>query len=137
MKIRGRGLVEGTAKGEILVTSEPISFYGGVDPRSGRIVDKKHALYGKSIAGKILVFPYGKGSTVGSYVILSLAKNGVAPAAIVNILSEPIIIIGCVLAGIPLMDRPEKNPIQTLQTGEKGVLVVENGKAYLEVNEYV
>ena len=70
------------------MASEPISFYGGVDPRSGRIVDKNHALYGKSIAGKILVFPYGKGSTVGSYVILSLAKNGVAPAAIVNILSE-------------------------------------------------
>jgi len=131
--IGGRGLVEGYGGGELLVSPEPISFYGGVDPLTGVVREPNHPLEGKSIAGKILVFPRGKGSTVGSYVLLSLKDRGKAPAGIVNIRSEPIIIVGCVLAEVPLMDRPDKNPLEVLKSGMWGRITVQGRKARLEV----
>ena len=66
MKLTGRKIFKGKISGEALVSSDSISFYGGVDPDNGVIVEKGHDLEGQSVAGKILVFPSGKGSTVGS-----------------------------------------------------------------------
>jgi len=131
----GRGLVSGRARGAVLISSEPISFYGGVDPETGRVVERGHELYGRSVAGAILVFPHGKGSTVGSYVLLRLAKRGRAPAGIVNIESEPIIIVGCVIGRIPLMDRPEPNPLRFKDRLENAYaeIVVERGRGVLRV----
>lgn len=103
--LKGRIIWSGWAKGEALVSNQPISFYGGIDPMTGEIVEKGHELEGKSIAGKILVFPYGKGSTVGSYIILRLKKRGIAPKAMVNIRCEPIIAVGAIIAEIPTIDR--------------------------------
>ena len=103
--LRGRIIWSGWAKGEALISNQPISFYGGIDPMTGEIVEKGHELEGKSIAGKILVFPYGKGSTVGSYIILRLKKRGIAPKAMVNIRCEPIIAVGAIIAEIPTIDR--------------------------------
>lgn len=104
--IYGRPLVYGACEGYTLVSDEPISFYGGVDPSTGRIVEKGHPLKGQKISGKILIFPYGKGSTVGSYILLRLKRKGLAPSGIINLESEPIIIVGCIISQIPLMDRP-------------------------------
>jgi len=103
--LKGRIIWSGWAKGEALVSNQPISFYGGIDPMTGEIVERGHELEGKSIAGKILVFPYGKGSTVGSYIILRLKKRGMAPKAMVNIRCEPIIAVGAIIAEIPTIDR--------------------------------
>ena len=103
---RGRGLSRGTGRGPVLVSAEPISFLGGVDPGTGMIIEKGHPLQGKGISGTVLVFPHGKGSTVGSYVLYALARNGKAPAALVNAEAEPIIVTGAIIAGIPLVDRP-------------------------------
>jgi len=103
---------------EALVTSQPVSFLGGVDPATGRVIEKNHELKGKSLRGKIFVFPMGRGSTVGSYTIYSMAKNRVAPAAIINTETEPIIAAGCVLAGIPLVHRLERDPIKTIRNGD-------------------
>ena len=130
MKIKGRPLVEGEAEGELLVTSQPISFYGGVDPETSRIVEKGHELEGKSLAGKILVFPYGKGSTVGSYILLRLKKKGLAPAAVINRISEPIIIIGCMISNIPLLDGID---VSTLKTGIHAKVVVKRDEAWVEL----
>lgn len=130
MKIKGRPLVEGEAEGELLVTSQPISFYGGVDPETSRIVEKGHELEGKSLAGKILVFPYGKGSTVGSYILLRLKKKGLAPAAVINRVSEPIIIIGCMISNIPLLDGID---VSTLKTGIHAKVVVKRDEAWVEL----
>jgi hypothetical protein len=116
--LKGRGLVEGLVEGTALVTSQPISFYGGIDPSSGVVTERGHELEGKTVSGKILVFPYGKGSTVGSYIIYHMAKIGTAPLAIINVESEPIIVTGCVLANIPLVDKLNKNPIKTITTGD-------------------
>jgi len=105
MLIQGRSIAKGTGTGPLLITDTPISFLGGVDPKTGVVIDESHPLFGKSIAGKVLVFPYGKGSTVGSYVLYALAKNHVAPAAIINTECETIIATGAIIAEIPTIDR--------------------------------
>lgn len=114
--IRARGIGRGAGTGPLLVTDAPISFLGGVDPTTGVVIEAGHPLEGQSIAGRVLAFPHGKGSTVGSYVLYGLARNGVAPAAIVNEEAETIIAAGALIAGIPLVDRPER-PIADLPDG--------------------
>jgi predicted aconitase with swiveling domain len=116
--IDGRRVVGGQGAGEAIVSGQGISFFGGVDPKTGIVTEHGHQLRGETIRGKVLVFPRGKGSTVGSYVIYGLRKNNAAPVAILNIETEPIIIAGCVLGGIPLVDRPSKNPIEFIKTGD-------------------
>ncbi len=111
----GRSIAPGTARGQALVSREPISFYGSVDVETGMIIEKGHELEGQSVNGRILVFPCGKGSTVGSYVIYGLASNGVAPRAIVNAETEIIVATGAILAGIPCVDHVD---ISTITTGD-------------------
>lgn len=105
MILKGRSISKGTGTGELLITDTPISFLGGVDPQTGIILDAHHPLAGRSVAGKVLAFPYGKGSTVGSYVMYGLKRNNVAPAAIINTECETIIAIGAIISGIPMVDR--------------------------------
>jgi hypothetical protein len=100
----GRTIADGTATGEVLVSTEPISFYGAVDVDTGEFVEAGHQLEGRNIAGKVLVFPKGKGSTVGSYVLYGLSKRGTAPAAIVNHETETIVATGAILGEIPCVD---------------------------------
>lgn len=109
----------GRAQGTAIVTSQPISFLGSVDVKKGIIVEKGHELEGKSISGKVLVFPGGKGSTVGSYAIYQLKKNGLAPLAMINVKAEPIVAVGAIISDIPLVDNVEKNPVETIRTGDK------------------
>jgi len=113
MILKGRIICEGRAEGEALVTSQPISFFGGVDPRTGIVVEKGHELEGKCVKDKILVFPTGKGSTVGSYVIYQLKKNGVAPKAIINQECETIVAVGSIISNIPCVDRIDISKIRT------------------------
>lgn len=122
MKLQGRKIYPGIAEGEALVTCMGISFFGGVDPESGVLVERGHELEGESIAGKVLVFPTGKGSTVGSYTLYRLKHNGKAPAAIINAECETITAVGCIIAEIPCVDQIA---IQRLQTGQR---VVVDGK---------
>jgi hypothetical protein len=103
----------GKAEGEAIVSKEPIGFYGGIDAKTGIVIEKGHELEGRSVKDKILVFPQGKGSTVGSYVIYGLKKNGVAPAAIVNQETETIVATGVILAGIPCVDKIDISKIKT------------------------
>ena len=103
--MKGRTIYPGKAEGIAIVSKEPIGFYGGVDINSGVVIEKDHPLEGKSINNKILVFPCGKGSTVGSYVIYGLKKNGVAPNGIINKETETIVATGVILAGIPCVDQ--------------------------------
>jgi predicted aconitase with swiveling domain len=105
LHIGGRGISRGKASGPLLVSPAPISFLSGVDPETGVIVEKGHPLQGESISGKVLAFPFGKGSTVGSYVLYALSRNGHAPAAIINTEAEPIIATGAIIGGIPMIDR--------------------------------
>lgn len=117
--LKGRTISPGKAEGESLVSKEPIGFYGGVDAKTGVFIEKGHELEGKSVKGKVLVFPCGKGSTVGSYVIYGLAKNNQAPLAIVNKETETIVATGAILAGIPCVDRI---PVEKVSTGDRLVV---------------
>lgn len=128
MKLEGRKIYQGTAKGEALVTTMGISFFGGVDPDSGIVVEKGHQLEGQAIGGKVLVFPTGKGSTVGSYTLYRLKRNGVAPAAIVNAQCETITAVGCIIAEIPCVDHI---PIEQLKTG--AVLQIDGERGSVEI----
>ncbi len=105
MILNGRSIAKGSATAPLLSTTTPISFLGGVNPATGVIIDAAHPLAGQSVAGTVLAFPHGKGSTVGSYVLYALAKNNVAPAAIINIECETIIAIGAIISEIPTVDR--------------------------------
>ena len=95
------------------MTRDAISFLGNVDAATGVVVDPAHELFGQCIAGKVLIFPGGKGSTVGSYVIYQLKKRGLAPAAMINLRSEPIVAVGAIISGIPLVDRVPEEILQT------------------------
>jgi hypothetical protein len=127
-RIQGRTIKAGRGEGRALVSPEPIGFLGGVDPDTGIIVEPNHPLKGQSVAGRVLVFPTGKGSTVGSYTILRLARNGVGPAAMINAESEPIVAVGAIIADIPMVDQVA---ITLIRDGD---WVVVNGGA-VEIHE--
>jgi predicted aconitase with swiveling domain len=103
--MQGRVIRAGQAAGPALVSSAPVGFLGGVDPDTGVVLEPNHPLQGRSVAGTVLVFPTGKGSTVGSYTILRLARNGCGPVAILNAESEAIVAVGAIIADLPMVDR--------------------------------
>jgi len=113
LTLKGRGIVEGHCKAEALVSSKPISFLGGVDPADGKIVDKTNDLCGEYIKDKVLCFPHGSGSTVGSYVLYSLAKRNLAPKAIVNQTADPVVVVGAIIANVPMLDKVDIRKIHT------------------------
>ncbi|MEM1584417.1 MAG: DUF126 domain-containing protein [Nitrososphaerota archaeon] len=120
LEVKGRIIKSGYAEGVALKTNQPISFYGGVDPETGIVVEKGHEIEGETISGKILVFPHGIGSTVGSYILYRLKKNNKAPAGIVNQYCEPIVAVGVIISNIPTIDRID---ISLIETGD-----------YIEIN---
>ena len=128
MKLEGRKIYKGIAEGEAIVTRDGISFYGGVDPDTGKVVEVGHELEGQSVTGKVLVFPTGKGSTVGSYTMYRMKKNDTAPAAIVNEQIDTIIAVGCIISEIPCVDRID---LSNIKTGQR--LIVNGSEGTVEV----
>lgn len=123
-EMKGRKIFGGKAAGQALVTKQDISFYGGCDPETGEIVEKGHELEGQSVSGKILVFPTGKGSTVGSYVLYALKKAGKAPLGIINTSTDPVVAVGCIISEIPAIDQIE---IENISSGQKLKIDADNG----------
>lgn len=111
--LKGRPIVPGHSKGLALVSMKPISFLGGVDPNSGLIIERNHDLKGKNVKGRILCFPHGHGSTVGSYVLYSLAKKKLGPKAIINQTADPVVVVGAIIANIPMIDQIDIQQIKT------------------------
>jgi uncharacterized protein len=127
----GRSISRGSGSGPLLVSPAPISFLSGVDPESGIIVENGHPLKGKCIAGTVLAFPYGKGSTVGSYVLYALSRNGHAPAAIINTEAEAIIATGAIIGEIPMVDRLDI-PLAQLKDGARVTVHGDSGEVRYE-----
>lgn len=121
--LQGKGIVEGRAKGEAIISTKPFGFFGGVNPGTGIVIDKWHELYGESIKGKVFIYPEGRGSTVGAAIILELARTGCAPAAIVNCNIETITAGGGVMAKtfydveIPMVDGISKDELLAIENG--------------------
>ena len=118
VSIQGRAIYRGQAHGLALVSTAAIGFLGGVDPETGVVIEAGHPLYGQSVAGRVLVFPTGKGSTVGSYTLYRLAKKGLAPAGIINARSEAIVAVGAIISGVPMVDLIDISQIETGDTVE-------------------
>lgn len=114
-KIRGRVIVKGRCEGEALVSADPLSFLGGVDPTNGTVIEKDHDLHGRCIKDKILCFPHGHGSTVGSYVLYALANSGLAPKALLNNKADPVVVVGAIIGEIPMIDGVD---IAQFKTGD-------------------
>ncbi len=117
-ELKGRKIFGGKARGEVLKSGEGISFYGGTNPETGTVIEKGHPLEGKSFKGKVLVFPKGKGSTVGSYALYMAKKKGVAPAAIINGETDPIVAVGAIISEIPCMDKVDLRGLENGMTVE-------------------
>jgi predicted aconitase with swiveling domain len=126
IRVSARPVNPGHAEGQALVSREPIGFFGGVDPDTGIVVERGHPLEGQSVVGRVLVFPTGKGSTVGSYILYRLARNDLAPAAIVNTEADPVVAVGAVIADIPMVDRVD---VSQIQTGDW--VVIEDGEVLI------
>ena len=113
IRVQARVVKAGQAEGEALVSLDPIGFLGGVDPDTGMVIEVGHPLEGEWVSGRILVFPTGKGSTVGSYTLYRLARNGLAPAAIINAEADPVVAVGAIIAEIPMVDQVNISHIHT------------------------
>ena len=124
MLIKGRGITSGVVEGEALVTHQSFGFAHGLEPATGRISDDKHEWIGQNVKGKVLVFPYGKGSVSAGLYVLEAARQGNAPVAVINLETDPVVATGFLLAKImygreiPVMDRLERNPMEVIKTGD-------------------
>jgi uncharacterized protein len=116
--IRGRMVVPGRVVAQALVTRDPISGWGGVDPRTGTIIETRHSLVGQSFAGKVLVFPGAKGSSGWSAQFHIARLMGTAPAAwLFNIMTTKIA-LGAVVSHAPAMTEFDQDPIEVIQSGD-------------------
>ncbi len=109
-------IVTGCARGEITRAQNPINFLGAVEKETGRIRDEGHDLFGKTLSGSILAFPYGIGSSVGAYTIYALKSNDAAPAAMICQKADLMVASGCAMANIPLLVADE-NEFKSLRDG--------------------
>ncbi len=129
MRLIGRGLSKGVGESEVIVSRKPVSFLGGVDAKTGRIIDENSDIHDENISGKVFAFPEGRGSTVGSYVIYGLALSGCAPVAILNEKSEVVVAVGVIISEIPLVDKVD---ISLLRTGDEVVVNGSDGSVDVE-----
>jgi len=118
IRMTGKRVVGGMAEGEALVTAQQISFMGGVDAESGIVKEIGHELEGKSVKGKVLVFPRGKGSSEGALKLYEMSIHGTAPVAIINVETGPIIAVGAVLSHIPTIHKVDQDPVKTIKSGD-------------------
>ncbi|MDD1771225.1 MAG: DUF126 domain-containing protein [Methanomassiliicoccales archaeon] len=116
--LRGRGISRGKGEGEILLLEKPFSFLGGVDVKSG-VLSKGSGAEGESIKGKVFAFPSGRGSTVGSYTLLQMKREGTLPSAIVNQKAETIVATGAVMANVPMVDSVD---VSLLLDGDRSIV---------------
>ena len=111
----GKPIVAGSATGTALVSKESLSFWGGFCPRTGEIIDRRHERSGANVAGRIFVFPQGKGSSTSSATLMESIKTGVAPAAIINLKIDPILALGSIVSdelyhkAVPIVILTEKD----------------------------
>jgi predicted aconitase with swiveling domain len=138
MEIAATCILPGTNRGQLLSTHQPISFWGCVDPVTGNISDRRHELFGESISEKVLVFPFGKGSSTGSLMILELLRLNLAPAAIINVRTEPLLATGPVVGKhfygktFPIVNVAEPD-FKLLKTGIYAEIVSQKKGSYVRI----
>ncbi|MFQ6012433.1 MAG: aconitase X swivel domain-containing protein [Thermoplasmata archaeon] len=129
MKVPARRIQAGEARGRVLASLAPLSLLGGVDREKGEILDEATGLRGERVGGRILVFPHGKGSTAGSYVLYDLKAHDRAPAALVAGRAEAVVATGAILSEIPTVDRIQ---VDLFRTGDTALVNATEGYVELE-----
>jgi phosphomecalonate degydratase small subunit len=120
-----KGCAPGDFEGEAVVSNQPFGFWQGIDPATGVVIDKRHDLFGATLKDKVFIFPYGRGSTGTPGIFLEAVRNKCAPGAIVNVTSEPMIVMCALLAEaffnvrIPIVDGLRENPRDPIRTGDR------------------
>lgn len=127
LKIKGRGVVKGRAEGPALVADATLSFWGEVDPVTGKVIAVGHPLEGQSLRGRVLVIRSTKGSSA-TPMILNLAKlEGTAPAAFVNVEVDSLAALGCIVNQIPMITDLAQDPFENIRTGDHVVVDADLG----------
>ena len=114
-RLAGKPIIAGSAEGIALVSAEPLSFWGGLSPRTGEIIDRRHDRSGAHVTGRVFVFPRGKGSSTSSATLLESIRAGTAPAAIINLKTDPILALGAIVAdelyhrSLPIVVLPQES----------------------------
>jgi predicted aconitase with swiveling domain len=121
-RLLGRSLVSGAASGTAVCSDVPLSFWGGINPNTGEVIDRRHPLFGACLSGKVLVLPFGRGSCSASGVLFESIRNGVAPAAILVSHIDPIIALGSILG-----DEVYAKPIPLVLISDSERAAMQNG----------
>ncbi|WP_105402225.1 aconitase X swivel domain-containing protein [Neorhizobium sp. T7_12] len=127
IELRGRKVVAGRAEGEALVTTETISGWGGINERTGTVIERRHEMRGVSFAGKILVFPGAKGSSGWSAYFHMTRLNGVQPAAMIFTRMTTKIALGAVVTRVPAITELDQDPLDVIETGDWVVVDADAG----------
>jgi predicted aconitase with swiveling domain len=133
MRIKAKPVTGGVAQGQAMVSHMAISFTGGMDPDTGIIREPGHDLEGQSVAGKILVFPTGKGSTTGSWQYYAAFKRGNAPKGIINTRAEGVVAVSAIITGTPMVHKLEADPLQCIHNGD--IVTINADEGYVEIKE--
>ena len=120
--LQGRAVVPGSAAGSAVVSAHPISLWGGLDAKTGEVIDRRHDCSGRNVTGKVFVFPWGKGSSTGSAILLESVRLGKAPAAIVNCATDPMAALGSIIA-----DELYSKPVPIVVLGEEDFRSIADG----------
>ncbi|MCA9925710.1 MAG: DUF126 domain-containing protein [Anaerolineales bacterium] len=136
--MQGKALVDGKAQGNVLVLAEPLSLWGGLNPETGEIIDRRHPNLGEVVTGKVLVLPAGRGSSSASSILLEAVRQNKAPAAIITAETDGILALGAAVARelynqtVPVLVLNQSDYAQ-LKSGQ-WVEIEENGRIHIENN---
>jgi predicted aconitase with swiveling domain len=130
--LRGRSACRGRVAGEALVSRDMIAFGGTPDLETGVVREPGHCLLGESLAGKILVYPTGKGSTGDPYSCYFHTKYGNAPKAIINRTANPTTVVAAIISGIPMVYGFDRDPLQVIETGDTVLVDADAGLVTVE-----
>jgi predicted aconitase with swiveling domain len=118
MKLRGHTVSPGKAEGEAIILEAPFSFLGELDPDTGKLASPLNKHFGQDLRGKVIVTPTGKGSSMGPVISWYAMKAGNNPAAIICLKAEAILASAAIMAGIPMVDKLDKNPLESIKSGD-------------------
>jgi predicted aconitase with swiveling domain len=129
--LRGRTVVPGVVEGEALVSHETISGWGGIDPATGTIIERRHELHGVCFTGKILVFPGAKGSSGWSGFFQTTRLLGTAPIGMIFTVTTTKAALGAVVTRVPAVTDLDRDPVTVIRTGDH--VRIDAGRGIVEV----
>jgi predicted aconitase with swiveling domain len=125
--LRGRKVVAGCVEGEAIVTHDTISGWGGIDPKTGTVIERRHELRGQSFKDKVLVFPGAKGSSGWSHYFHLARLAGAAPKAMLFNKMSTKVALGAVVTHAPAMTGFDRDPLEVIETGDWVKVDADNG----------